>query len=482
MKFSIKKLVSLVLALVMVLGLMPAMTLPANAAAISGLTDGTIGLSGKKSYWSASGNTISGSITGGWFSSKSDTLTITNNRQANATLLFSFSVSGESGSAKVDGTEYAIGATGSLSKELAPGASVTVSITGKANETASISITGLTLLSATTPTTTFEAPAYGSYTVAYGDTTQTVSAGSASVSVTNASSVNYTLTAVPGSNGKFVGWYNVTTGKYLSLSATYSAQFDLDNTIKAVIVPKTMAVFYVGNTYVAGLAEALDYASANGHKQIALFMSGTVPAGNYTIPAGMTLLMPSDADYTAVGVEPTVTTSYTTPSAYQVLTLADGVTLTVNGTIECEAQLTTMQGAGSARPHGGRPCGAYGAVYMSPDSEIIVNSGASMYAWGYIYGEGTITANSGAKVYESMQVADFPGGSNLSGFVDTNTSDDKDGDGRGNNDYIKSFFVSQYYVQNIEVALKLYAGAPEYMYTSLTVSACGMSTNIAAPE
>lgn len=497
MKNTTKRLLSVVLALVLVLGLMPAVTMPANAATISGLSDSTIGLSGTVSRWSVGTNTLSCSITGEYknyiftkyYDNASETLTITNNKTGAAILSFDFSVSGQfgtGGTITVDGQAYSAATSTSYKKELAAGENITIKVNAKKNNavnTVGISITKLSLVSAVADpvVTTFEAPAYGSYTVAYGDTTATMTPGTNSVTAENLPSVAYTLTAVPGSGYKLVGWYNVTLNKYVSLDTTYVAYFDQPYTIKAIIVPTSTAVFYVGGTYVAGLQEAIDYATANGQSQISLAMNGTVPAGNYTIPAGMTLLVPRDNAYTATGVNPVITTSFNTPSAYRTLTLADGAILTVNGNIECEAELTTMQGATNARPHGGRANGAYGAIYMSPNSNITVNSGANLYVWGYIYGNGTITANSGAKVYESMQVADFPGGSNLSEFVDSNTSKDEDGDGNAANDYVKSFFVSQYYVQNIEVALTIHQGAAEYIFAGMTVSVASLTYSIPAP-
>ena len=493
MKNTTKRLLSLVLAFALVLSLVPAMTLGAYAATISGLTDTSIGLSGGSSYWKASGNTLNGSVTGnklGIYFSKSDTLTITNNKSVAATLSFKYSVSGyfSGGYVTVDGTKHTAAVSNvEYSKELAAGASITIVVSadkssGAAN-TMNIAMTDISLIQAgvSSVTTTFEAPAAGSYTVAYGDTTTTVAAGTNSQAIENAPTVSYTLTATPGSGNKFVGWYNVTLGHYISTATTFTVQYDTPNTLKAIIVPTTTAVFYVGGTYFTDLAEAITYATANSQTLISLTSNGTVPAGNYTIPAGVTLLIPRDDAHSASGANPAITTSATTPSAYRTLTLADGVNITVNGAIECEAELTTMQGSTSARPHGGRPNGAYGAIYMSPNSNISMSSGSNLYVWGYIYGNGTITANSGAKVYESMQAGDFPGGTNLSAFVDTEQNKDGDGDGNTTNDYIKSFFVSQFYVQNIEVALTIHTGAAEYMFAAMSVSALGTAYSIPAP-
>ena len=88
----------------------------------------------------------------------------------------------------------------------------------------------------------------------------------------------------------------------------------------------------------------------------------------------------------------------------------------------------------------------------------MLNNGANLYAWGYITGDGSITANSGANVYEYYQVTDWRGGS-------------KTGDMANNAQ--KVFPFTQYYVQNIEAALTLNAGANEYTYISVTAKIVG---------
>ena len=496
MKFSMKRGISLVLALVMVLSLVPAMSIFANAATLTGLSDTSIELSGSSGKWTIGSNTLSCTISGTkiiiGYTAASETLTITNNRSGNAILSFKYLVTGAYASDRTvtidGGTSMTSGASGTFEKELSAGGSVKVVLssgTCKASSgqnTLGIDITEISLVStdAGTVTTTFEAPAYGSYTVTYGTSSTTVSAGSASVAVDNGPTVAYTLTANPGTGYKLVGWYNTTTGQYISMAATVSVNFDTPYTIKAVVVPNTTAVFYVDGAYIVGLAEAISYATANGKTLISLYSSGTVPAveGGYTIPAGMTLLIPRDDTYTPMGEEPKYSLDTTTPYAYKTLTLADGAILNVNGTIELEAEHTALQGAPAKRVHGGRPCGPYGAIYMSPNANITLNNGSKLFAWGYVYGEGTVTANSGSQVYEYMQVTDFPGGDNLSNFVDSSQSSDADGDGIATNDYVKSFPFSQYYVQNIEVEMTLHYGASEKIYATMYASSMDISTEI----
>lgn len=495
MKFSMKRVAALLMALVMVIGLLPIMNNAVNAVDVTGLTDGSVGLAysttgspnGNTTGWSANGNTITGNLQGvkrsTIYMAATSTLTITNNKASAANLSFDYSITTlNSGSATIDGETVT---SGSFTKKLAAGESVDVVLnvartTGNKDNAMSISITNLILASAsnTAVTTTFEAPAFGSYTVAYGSESLTVAAGTPSQTASNLPSVSYTLTANPGSGYKFVGWYNVTADKYLGTDLSYTGSFEEASTVKAVIVPADTAVFMAGTNYYADLNEAVAYARANSLNKITLVQSGILAAGDYTVPAGITLLVPMDTEYTPTrtddedfGVAPEFTTEYTTPYAYLTLTMADGAKLTVNGTLDIESKHTSLQGG---KTTGGRPCGAYGAIYMNPNASITVNNGANLYAWGYVYGEGTVTANDGAKVYEIMQVTDFPGGSNMSLFVDTDPTFDVDGDGNPSNDYFKTFPFSQYYVQNIEVALTLNAGAAEYVYITMTAGGQSM--------
>ena len=77
-----------------------------------------------------------------------------------------------------------------------------------------------------------------------------------------------------------------------------------------------------------------------------------------------------------------------------------------------------------------------------------MQSGASLYAWGFISGSGSVTVESGGSVYEWYQILDFRGGSASSAM--------------GN----EVFPFNQYAVQNVEVPLTLHAGASETVYTA----------------
>ena len=512
MKISMKRLGALIMALVMVFGLLPVINNTVNAVDVTGLTDGTIGVSyvlGNNPGTGAgvtapNGNSltavISGKLVGSSYIQTTNTVTITNNKTDKATLSFDFTLSGTFGTVAIDGTSYTSATSGSFSKDLDKGASVTIKLTSKRTAKSSggnaltLAITNLSLtLAGVGPvTTTFEAPAFGSYTVAYGSTTLTVAAGTASQEVTNEASVSYTLTAAPGEGYKLAGWYDSVADRYISDALSFVTQFEKAATVRPIIVPENTAVFMVGDVkegdtyYFDDLTAAVEYAQRNDYDVVTLVQSGTLPAQDeaYVIPAGITLLIPRDTDYTPTGFDefgpaPEYGIEVETPYAYLTLTMEEGAVLEVSGTLDIESKYTTAQGGNAARPYGGRPCGPYGAIYMSPNSNICVEDGGNLYVWGYIYGQGVVDAYAGAKVYELMQVLDFPGGGNMSAFVDSNLSVDTDlpswpADTNPTNDYIKTFPFSQYYIQNIEVELNLYAGAEEYVNLAMTASSVSM--------
>lgn len=133
MKSTLKRFLSLVLCMCMVLTLLPNVTITAFAAEsgeVTGLSNENIGLSysgDKTDTWSANGTTVTGSIqssSGCGTTHHSSTLTITNKRSIAATLSFDYAIDPQGGTIQVDGT--AITAGGTFSKELAAGEKVNI--------------------------------------------------------------------------------------------------------------------------------------------------------------------------------------------------------------------------------------------------------------------------------------------------------------------------------------------------------------------
>ena len=450
-----RRFVSLLLTFVTILTMLPAMTLPALAATsgtVTGLTDENIGLSftgDAQVQWTANGTTITGSATstGGTCDSTdySSTLTITNKKSTTATLSFDYSIEPNGGKFQVDGKGVSSGA--SFTKELAANESVKVYIkSGSTSEATKITLTKVVLVSEVNATATFVPAENGTYTVDGKLITE-------EYSNEQSSSIPYQVVATPADGYQFMGWYDVSSEKYISTSAKAALNIESNCTVTARFASKTAALFETGGQPFDDLNEAVSYAQANSQSKITLAADGSI-SGTYTIPSGVTLLIPFDDAGTLYTTTPAFTTTAETQKAYKTLTMAAGSSITVNGgAISVGGKHYT-----SSNRECCKPTGAYGLIKMQEGSHITLNNRANLYAWGYITGDGSITANSGANVYEYYQVTDWRGGS-------------KTGDMANNKQ--KVFPFTQYYVQNIEAALTLNAGANEYTYISVTAKLVG---------
>ena len=443
-----KRFLSLLLVAVMVLALLPVITLPAFAASsgtVTGLSDTNIGLSFSGTAddaWSASGTQIigkarstSGSGCGGGSDCRS-TLTITNKKTTKATLSFDYTVVVSEGTILVDNTTTT--ANGSFSKELAAGGTVEVEInSGSTSADTKITMTNVKLVADVSATVTFQPSENGSYTV----DGQTITEPYTN---TQSSMTAYQVAATPAEGYRFKGWYDVASGKCISTDAKTALNFDSNCTITAQFVSKELALFETGGQVFDDLNDAIAEAQKNLPAIITLAESGKI-TGNYIIPSKVTLLIPFDEAKTCYTSTPTAITSTPTAKPFRTLTMAAGSSLTLaNGAaISIGGQYYAASGGAS-----GKMVGPYGYIKMESGSAIDVQSGASLYAWGFISGSGSVTVQSGGSVYEWYQILDFRGGSASSNMGH------------------EVFPFSQYAVQNVEVPLTLHAGASETVYTA----------------
>ena len=262
---------------------------------------------------------------------------------------------------------------------------------------------------------------------------------------------SFEVEAYPGKGYRFVDWYDLTNGKSLSSNAKDTLSFEKKCTVTARFATQDTATFKVGNKTFTGLQAAIDYAQENSSETITLTNNGSI-YGDYTIPAGITLLIPFDEAGTVDTDEPGYIqegSDYVSPSVFRKLTMEDGASIVVEGAISVGGKHYTC-----TTPQCCKTTGPYGQIQMEAGSSITLENGANLYAWGYITGDGQITANSGAAVYEYFQIMDWRGGSYTSSTM------------KGNKE--KVFPFSQYYVQNIEAALTIEKGATEYVYLSVT--------------
>ena len=455
LKRVMKRFSSLMLAALLLLSIMPAISLPALAATsgtISGLSDTNIGLSfgstsgnAAENPWAAGGTTISGSVVsvGGYSTTNhyNSTLTITNNKTIAATLSFDYTVALNSGTIQVDGT--GVTENGSFSKELAAGASINVYLLSGDTTATGIFMTNVKLVSAVTATPTFQPAVNGSYTVDGAAITK-------ETSFTQSSTQGYAVVATPASGYQFMGWYDVAREEYISTEATTTLKMEYDATITARFAPVGVALFEVGGQIYEDLNDATAYATVNGITKVTLVSDGTL-SGSYTIPAGVILLIPFDENKTLYTDTPTALSGDGgNRIAYRTLTLAEGASLTVNGGISVGGRYKCA--AGSAP---GGMTGAYGLISMESGSRITVKSGGTLYAWGFVTGSGNVTVESGGTVYEWYQIADFRGGLATLRIIFGNK---------------KVFPFSQYFVQNVEAPMTINAGATETVYTGVYAS------------
>ena len=456
MKSTLRRFLSLVLCICMVMALLPNVTMTAFAATsgtVTGLADENIGLSFKgdaDDAWSANGTSIIGaatSISGGCSTtSYKSTLTITNKKSTTATLSFDYSIEQNGGKIQVDGTEVSSGA--SFTKELAANESVKVYIqSGSTSAATKITLTNVVLVSDVNATATFVPAENGTYTVDGKLITE-------EYSNTQSSMTAYQVVAPPADGYQFLGWYNLTTGKCIATAATTALNIESDCTVTAKFVSKSLALFETGGQRFADLNEAVAYAQANGQSKITLAADGSI-SGSYTIPAGITLLIPFDAAGTLYTDAPAAIRTTPASKPFRTLTMSEGTSITVNGAISLGGRYFAAGGGQQ-----GRPVGDYGYIKMADNSSITVKNGGKLYAWGFISGSGSVLAESGATVYEFYQIADFRGGSASSAM------------GHG------VFPFSQYFVQNIEVPLTLNAGANEQVYSGVYASSTTFTTAI----
>lgn len=230
------------------------------------------------------------------------------------------------------------------------------------------------------------------------------------------------------------------------------------------------AVCKIGNMGYATLEDALFYAQNNLDEKVIITMVNdyTLPAGWYTLPSNASLLVPYCAEQTALmgknvkklaaGANPTP------PTPYKTLTIASGAHIDAFGSIEvsCMQRIQGLGAQGCAVPDG-----PFGWIKMEEGSEMTLNSGAHLYAWGFITGKGEIEARRGCTVHEDFQVYDWDGGNNaLNAVLGAAES------GAG------VFPINQYAMQNIECPVTYHPGS--HMYASFGATAGGFQ--VAADE
>ncbi|MBQ7939135.1 MAG: hypothetical protein IJ281_02010 [Clostridia bacterium] len=448
-----KRFLSLILSFVLVLSLVPVSTVHVHAlseeaiAALdgSGITIKSDNSSGSSSVqngtYTFTAEVVTSTCSGN--SEGTNTVTITNpSTTTDVSFSFSWSLTGN-GTLKINDVSQSA-TSGNWTDGLGADSTITFVLTsGKAdNDTVTLTLRGFALQSSDTRKVTVSPGVNGTVKVK-----GTAISAATEVETTFQEGVQVSATANTGY--EFLAWQDA-TGKVIATTANATIQPSEDMTVSAVFAKSGEQGYWTtsGGIY-SDLNEACEVAK-NGDGVVVLANNATLPADKYTIPAGVTLLIPCDAAascYVGDAAQTVHYGSYATPSAYRTLTLADGVTLEVYGVLNVGAKFSNANGGNA---HAGAVCGKYGCINMLGSSKIDLKSGATMYAWGYVIGSETaeVVANSGATVHELLQITDFKGGTGTTKLIVDWFDKDK-----------RFFPFSQYYVQNIEVKEVLHYGS-----------------------
>lgn len=317
-----------------------------------------------------------------------------------------------------------------------------------------------TLLTLETPRLLSGENGGGTYSAHFSDGTDfTVSSDARS----HATGGTCTLQAQPDAGMKFFGWEQRRggTADYISYSDTLRDYgFAEDCSVRAVFVSEDTPLWELKGRFgrYARLDEALARSSALGAAAsvVSLVSSGTLH-GSYEVPAGAMLLIPFDKQLSCYRESPvTVFVPDSLPAAateeYIRLTMAPDASLTVRGELSVSSRMHA--GSGSNRHGAGNPYGYYGRIHMQAGAQIVLQDSAKLYSWGFITGEGEISAPQGTRVYEGFHIPLYRGGN------PTNTI-------TGSRKHV--FPINQYYIQNIEANLSIHYGADLRVHTAVTM-------------
>ncbi len=171
----------------------------------------------------------------------------------------------------------------------------------------------------------------------------------------------------------------------------------------------------IGDVYYPSLNEALE-ASSSGNT-IVVF-DGCRLSSDAILPPGVTLLLPYsdghgevDMDGLEYGPDPTKEGGYRKKAGdgYCVthLYIEDSARLTVFGDIIVGGILSEK----FTFDYQGHTYGEHGRIVLNGD--IVMKNGSSMRCYGYVTGNGTVTAENGSEIYEPFIIADFVGGDRM---------------------------------------------------------------------
>ena len=321
---------------------------------------------------------------------------------------------------------------------------------------------------------TYKHSDYGTYVVTYSDNVpHTVSSADYVKTITDTDPALYVVTLsapTPTASGYvFQGWK--IGEEIVSCSASFTTSIGGDCEVIALFDQIKGEYFKVGNVYYDDLTRALSVAGNSAVDKVVTVTKDTILGDGhtpitYTIPAGVTLLVPYKDNFYTLQETPEIVNMANKEvlSAYRTLTLTDGVNIICNGNICVSAKILSSNGGNKSA----YPTDECGVINMTHGGHIELNDGAQLYCWGYIKGQdmdqgnntvgtGTVTANAGSVVWENFELGDWRGGSASLDIYNNNVIDHR-----------KLFPFQSYAIQNIEVPTAFMYGSVMRNFTSIT--------------
>lgn len=421
-----------------------------------------------KGTWRTSNDSISGEVTGnrvlGVDYKHDATFSLRNISGKAIELSFDWSATIPSSKGKVivDGASYTTSQNSVTKKidRLEANSVVSIKLEATGKNTTKIQISKIAAVVITESAVTFKKANFGHYYV----NDVLVDDGFQQPGV-KPSTTTYTLKAKADVGYQFIGWQITVAGESKIISFENPLDFkSADDCDVTAIFKKgqNLAIFRNDSRYFGDLNEAISHAKekTNSDKTIVAVKDGTVASGNYTLDSGLSLLIPNE-DGATLSQYATEDPNYVKNTASQCvlfrkISFLSGANLDVYGQVVvcCTPAFKTVS-SNEFNNHTAIPSGAYGQIDMQQGSTIVLQNGAKLFAWGFVTGEGLIEARSGAIVYELFQISSWRGGS-----VAKDMNKNKE----------KVFIINQYYVQNIECELKIWAGATEKTLTGMYMS------------
>jgi hypothetical protein len=208
-------------------------------------------------------------------SSNTATITIANNKGNSAKISFDWTVTSNVTTLVIDGATTK-DASGSYNKTLASGESLSITVESPKGDS------GCTF----TMSNFASADLIDSKVTVRFDEGNSVHAGGTAIKSGDVVDVPADGLTFSASSENFAAWIDVSNNTFLSLEPTFNLQATANMEIQAVhtIDP----AFSIGTTYVGSLSDAITAAQKGTDKTIVLIKSGTLPAGDYVIPDGIT--------------------------------------------------------------------------------------------------------------------------------------------------------------------------------------------------